>query len=71
MVTVRLSGAVRSENVGISSEMEVRILYTECPRFPTQRSSTWGKAALRRGWCNAGVVDGSQVDIPVLTCGRY
>ena len=66
METVRFPGAVRSENVGISSEMEVRILYTVCPRFPTQRSSTWGKAALRSGWCNAGVADGLQADIPVL-----
>ena len=66
METVRFPGAVRSENVGISSEMGVRIPYTVCSRFPTQRSSTWGKATLRRGPCNADVTDGLQVDIPVL-----
>ena len=39
---VRSCGALRSENVGMSSEMGVRIPHIKCPRFPTQRSSTWG-----------------------------
>ena len=40
-------GVVGSENAGMSSERKVRILSTVCSRFPTQRSSTWGEAALR------------------------
>ena len=33
---MRLAGAIRSENGGMSSEIKVRILDVECSRFPTQ-----------------------------------
>ncbi len=36
------TGAIGSENAGMSSESPVRIRTAECLRFPTQRSSTWG-----------------------------
>ena len=42
-VTVRTSGALRSENAGISSEKEVRNLFTESLRFPGEGSSAQGK----------------------------
>ena len=38
--SVNSSGAMRSENAGMSSESPMRIRTAECPRFPTQRSST-------------------------------
>ena len=37
---VSRTGAMRSENAGMSSESPVGIGTAECPRFPTQRSST-------------------------------
>ena len=40
--TVRTGGALRSENAGMSSEIEVRIFYTESPRFPEEGSSAQG-----------------------------
>ena len=40
--TVRFSGAVRSENAGMSSESKVRSLVIECPRFPPQCKSSEG-----------------------------
>lgn len=63
------AGVDRSENGGMSSEKLVRIQLTECPRFPEQRSSTPGEAALTRG--HIGVVDGLLVNIPVLGYYRY
>ena len=36
-LTVRWGGAARSENVGISNDIEVKTLNTEYPRFPKQR----------------------------------
>ena len=39
---VRHSGAAGSENVGMSSEIMVKILNAESPRFPSQRSSGTG-----------------------------
>ena len=53
---MRLAGAARSENVGMSSESRVRILATESPRFPPQRSSAEGKSAPKAR--PEGVVDG-------------
>ena len=41
---VRTGGALRSENAGMSSERQVRILSTENPRFPEEGSSTQGKS---------------------------
>ena len=38
------TGVVRSENAGMSNESPMRIRAAECPRFPTQRSSTWGES---------------------------
>ena len=35
-------GVGGSENAGMSSESPMRIRTAESPRFPTQRSSTWG-----------------------------
>ena len=40
--TVRTGGALRSENAGMSSERQVRILSTECLRFPEEGSSAQG-----------------------------
>ena len=40
--TVRSSGLCRSENVGISSEMRVRIPQVENLRFPEEGSSAQG-----------------------------
>ena len=39
---VSRDGAVGSENVGMSSEIKVKILNAENPRFPSQRSSGTG-----------------------------
>ncbi len=39
----RLCGLTGSENAGISSERQVRILSTECLRFPEEGSSAQGK----------------------------
>ena len=41
---VRRTGTDGSENAGMSSEIRLRMPDAECPRFPTQRSSTWGKS---------------------------
>ena len=39
---VSRGGAVGSENVGMSSEIKVKIFNAESPRFPSQRSSRTG-----------------------------
>ena len=41
---VSRTGADRSEYAGMSSEIPMRIRDTEYPRFPTQRSSSWGES---------------------------
>ena len=61
--TVRSGGAHRSENAGVSSEMQVRILHTDRPRFPGEGSSALGKSGPKAR--PTGVVDGQLVDIPV------
>ena len=61
--TVRSGGAHRSENAGVSSEMQVRILHTDRPRFPGEGSSALGKSGPKARL--KSVVDGQQVDIPV------
>ena len=58
-------GYIRSENVGISNEREVRILPVENLRFPGQGSSTQGKSGPKAR--PNGVVDGQRVEIPVPT----
>ena len=62
--TERSGGAHRSENAGVSSEMQVRILHTDRPRFPGEGSSALGKSGPKAR--PTGVVDGQQVHIPVL-----
>ena len=48
----------------MSSEIYVRIIYTDRPRFPGEGSSSLGKSGSKAR--PTGVVDGQQVDIPVL-----
>ena len=61
---VRTCGSISSENVGISNESEVRIFTVENPRFPGEGSSSQGQSGPKAR--PRGVVDGQQVDIPVL-----
>ena len=61
--TGRSAGAFGSENAGVSSEMQVRILHTDRPRFPGEGSSALGKSGPKPR--PKGVGDGQQVDIPV------
>ena len=63
-MTVRTCGRISSENVGISNESEVRIFAVENPRFPGEGSSSQGQSGPKAR--PKGVVDGQQVDIPVL-----
>ena len=60
---VRSGGAFSSENAGVSSEMQVRILHTDRPRFPGEGSSALGKSGPKAR--PKGVVDGQLVEIPV------
>ena len=62
---MRTAGAFRSENAGMSSAREVRILSTICPRFPGEGSSSQGKSGPKAR--PKGVVEGQQVYIPVLS----
>ena len=62
-MTVRTCGLHRSENVGMSSEMWVRIPQAVNPRFPGEGSSALGKSGPKAR--PKGVVDGQLVDIPV------
>ena len=61
--TARSAGAFGSENAGVSSEMQVRILHTDRPRFPGEGSSALGKSGPKTR--PKGVADGQLVDIPV------
>ena len=61
---MRSGGEYGSENAGVSSEMQVRILHTDSLRFPGEGSSALGKSGPKMR--PKGVVDGQQVDIPVL-----
>ena len=63
--TGRSCGAYRRENAGVSSGTWVRIPRTENPRFPEEGSSALGKSGPKAR--PRGVVDGQQVEIPVLT----
>ena len=62
-MTVRTCGLYRSENVGMSSEMWVRIPQAVNPRFPGEGSSALGSSGPKPR--PTGVGDGLQVDIPV------
>ena len=61
---VRTCGRGSSENAGISSESKVRIFTVENLRFPGEGSSAQGKSGPKAR--PKGVVDGQQVEIPVL-----
>ena len=61
---MRTIGAIRSENAGMSSAMEVRILHTVCLRVPGEGSSSQGESGPKAR--PKGVVDGQQVDNPAL-----
>ena len=60
---MRTVGAFRSENAGMSSAREVRILSTVCLRVPGEGSSSQGESGPKAR--PKGVVDGQWVDIPV------
>ena len=60
---MRTAGAVRSENAGMSSAMEVRILHTVCLRVSGEGSSSQSKSGPKAR--PKGVVDGQLVDIPI------
>ena len=62
--TERTCGRNSSENAGISSGSEVRIFTVENLRFPGEGSSAQGKSGPKAR--PEGVVDGRQVEIPVL-----
>ena len=59
----RTVGAIRSENAGMSSAMEVRILHTVCLRVSGEGSSSQSKSGPKAR--PKGVVDGQLVDIPI------
>ena len=67
-MTGRTCGRGRRENAGISSERKVRILPVENLRFPGEGSSAQGKSGPKAR--PKGVVDGQQVEIPVLLYNR-
>ena len=59
----RYVGLYRRENVGMSSERQVRILPAENLRIPEEGSSTQGKSGPKPRARAVG--DGQQVEIPV------
>ena len=59
---MRLGGLYRRENVGMSSERQVRILSTENPRFPEEGSSAQGQSGPKPRTKVVG--DGQLVEIP-------
>ena len=59
---MRFGGLYRRENVGMSSERQVRILSAENLRFPEEGSSAQGKSGPKPRAKAVG--DGHQVDIP-------
>ena len=63
-MTGRTYGLINSENAGISSESEVRNFTVESLRFPGEGSSAQGKSGPKARL--KSVVDGQQVEIPVL-----
>ena len=60
---VRTCGRSSSENAGISSESDVRIITVESLRVPGEGSSAQGKSGPKAR--PKGVVDGQLVEIPV------
>ena len=67
-MTGRTFGAAGRENAGVSSGRLVRIQRTENPRIPEEGSSALGKSGPKAR--PKGVVDGQQVEIPVLQHNR-
>ena len=65
---MRTAGAIRSENAGVSSARRVRIPSTVCLRVPGEGSSAQGESGPKMR--PKGVVDGQQVEIPVLQYNR-
>ncbi len=63
-MTVRTCGRSSSENAGISSESDVRIITVENLRVPGEGSSAQGKSGPKAR--PKGVADGQLVEIPVL-----
>ena len=63
-MTGRTCGLYRRENAGISSESGARNSAVESLRIPGEGSSTQGKSGPKAR--PKGVVDGQQVDNPVL-----
>ena len=61
---VRDGGRKRRENVGMSSESEVRIFTIGSPRIPEEGSSAQGKSGPKPR--PKGVGDGQSVEIPIL-----
>ena len=61
---MRSAGTHRSENAGMSSERQVRILPAENLRFPEEGSSAQGKSGPKPR--PKGVGDGQSVEIPIL-----
>ena len=61
-MTVRKRGLYTRENVGMSSERQVRILPAENLRIPEEGSSAQGKSGAKAR--PKGVVDAHTVDIP-------
>ena len=61
-------GAYTSANAGMSNERGGRNSSAECPRVPGEGSSAQGKSGPKAR--PRGVVDGQQVDIPVLVLDR-
>jgi hypothetical protein len=60
---VRTCGRSSSENAGISSESDVRIITVESLRVPGEGSSAQGKSGPKAR--PRGVADGQLVEIPV------
>ena len=60
---MRLGGLYRRENVGMSSERQVRILSAENLRFPEEGSSAQGKSGPKLRAKAVG--EGQQGEIPV------
>ena len=65
---VRHGGAAGSENVGMSNEKKVRILFAGSPRFPGEGSSAQGKPGPKPR--PRGVGDGQSVEIPMPPYSR-
>ena len=64
---MRSGGVYGSENAGVSSEMQVRILHTESLRIPGEGSSALGKSGPNANL--KGEADGKQAENPAPAYG--